>query len=153
VAAPPSGGAPVPTDTAYVTAPGIAPLSVRLVEAALASPGGWAASPAAADALSSLPGPAFDVAWTDEVGRDGGAGGPARSPPQRPRTPGSAAATAGHKPVLVAFVGGATHAEVAALRWLGSQQGGGGRPARRFLMAASAVCGGEDLVRGFCEHP
>jgi len=49
----------------------------------------------------------------------------------------------------VAFVGGVTRAEVGALRWLGEKGRATGGP--RFLVAASAVGSGEDLIRGFCD--
>jgi len=147
---PPPPSPLAPSDVAYVCAGGIAPLSIRLVEAALA-PGGWGGSPGAAEALRALPGPAFEVGWgVDGAGRPtearlSGGGAP---PPPGPPTPGRPTPT--RKTVLVVFVGGATRAEVSALRWLGERGAGRGGP--RFLVAASAVGGGEELVRGFCEN-
>jgi len=137
-----------PTDAAYVCAGGVAPLSVRLVEAAVAAPGGWAASPGAAEALRALPGPAFEVAWgVDGSGRPTETRRTGASPsPAPPPTPGR---TDRRKNVLVAFVGGATRAEVGALRWLSEKGAASGGP--RFLVAATSVGSGEDLIRAFCE--
>jgi hypothetical protein len=47
--------------------------------------------------------------------------------------------------VLVAFIGGATSAEVAALRWLAARP----RATTRYLVATSAMLTGDDVVRAF----
>eukprot|EP00887_Chlorella_sp_A99_P004182 scaffold23.g4182.t1 len=142
---------------------GYAPLSVRLVQQALA-PGGWAA-PDVAAAVAALPGQQFELLQTtdgaglpverrDASGSHGrGAGG---APPPRAGAGGEAAAAAAAAPataaaagqprprtVLVVFIGGVTHAEVSALRFLSRK----GLVHADFVVAATSLCTGASLLR------
>lgn len=130
------------SDMAYVSS-GYAPLSARLVEAAEAAGGSWAGVPKAV--LDVVPGPAlrFAQAPTPEplaaaVKRA------ARAPPPPPRRrPDEAGADAQDRPVLmVYFVGGVSHLELAALRHLSDS----GKCAHRIVVATTRVMTGEALV-------
>lgn len=125
------GGDPrSPVDAAYVYA-GYAPATVRLVEAAGGAPGWAGAGPA--DAVRALGGGREVALRTDAAGR------PTEEPLPRGGAP------PGPRIVLVAFIGGATSAEVAALRWLAARP----RATTRYLVATSAMLTGDDVVRAF----
>jgi hypothetical protein len=145
---------------------GYAPLSIRLVEAAI-SGGGWTSI---SDALASLPGSHFD---TDQVveptgqiadrphkptGTGSGSaatagGGGADAADAATAAAGSSggaggdAAGEGRETVLVVFLGGATFTELSALRFI--QQ----RPDSkvRFLMLVTRVVNGRTLLDGFVD--
>jgi hypothetical protein len=136
-----------PADAHFAFA-GYAPLSVRLVQQALA-PGGW---PAAATALAALPGPAVEC----EQAADGEGAPVARPDPGGGAPPLSAAGGAGggsggaggggappeRRTVMVLFIGGVTHAEVAALRFLSRS----GLVNADFVIATTAVVTGATLL-------
>ena len=129
------GGDPAsPTDAAYVYA-GYAPATVRFVEAAAAT-GGWAAG-GVADAARAVGGAREAALRVDGRGR----------PVEEPVTAAAVSATTTTSPrtVLVAFIGGATSAEVAALRWLSARPGA----RARYLVASSCLVTGDDVVASF----
>ncbi|KAK9915301.1 hypothetical protein WJX75_007269 [Coccomyxa subellipsoidea] len=97
-----------PTDIAYVFS-GYAPLSVRLVEAAVKGPG-WGVGE---EVLRLLPGPSFEVEQTSDD-----KGLPIEKPAQDRKLTG---VSKKRRVVVVVFMGGITFAEIAALRFLGSQ--------------------------------
>jgi len=104
---------------------GYAPLSVRLTQMTKSLPRGWRSCP---DALSLLHGPAQQVPQTAEVS-GGEAGQPAL--------------------VLVVFVGGVTHGEVAALRRLAELEEG----RRRFLVVTTEFTNAKKLFDSLqCEQ-
>ena len=91
----------------YYTTNGYAPLSARLCQMA-ACERGWEA-PNVAEALRLLPGPTASVKQGGGEGGARGGGGAARAERE---------AAGGRRVVLVCFVGGVTHLEVSALRFL-----------------------------------
>uniref|UniRef100_A0A7S1Q1K1 Sec1-like protein n=1 Tax=Alexandrium catenella TaxID=2925 RepID=A0A7S1Q1K1_ALECA len=107
---------------------GYAPLSVRLVQMTRSLPRGWRSCP---DALGLLYGPAQQVPQTpDSTVADG-------------------RAVAGPALVLVVFVGGVTHGEVAALRRLAELEEG----RRRFLIVTTEFVSTKKLVESLeCEQ-
>ncbi|PSC67512.1 vacuolar -sorting-associated 33-like protein [Micractinium conductrix] len=117
---------------------GYAPLSVRLVQQAL-SPQGWAGIESL---LQQLPGQQLEVVQgSDEQGR----------PTERRQGSGRAAAEAAEaaasgrrRKVMVVFIGGATYAEVSALRFLSQK----GICNCDFLVATTAMCTGSSLLAG-----
>ena len=129
------GGDPAsPTDAAYAYA-GYAPATVRFVEAAAAT-GGWSAG-GVANAARAVGGAREAALRVDGRGR----------PVEEPVTGGMAATTTTTSPrtVLVALIGGATSAEVAALRWLSARPGA----RARYLVASSCLVTGDDVVASF----
>jgi len=99
------------SDVSYAYS-GYAPLSVRLVQMTQSLPKGWRSCP---DALGLLYGPAQQVPQVPEAGT-----GDVRDP-------------SGLSVVLVVFLGGVTHGEVAALRRLSELEEG----RRRFLIVTT----------------
>jgi hypothetical protein len=104
-----------PSDIHFVTS-GYAPLSIRLVQAAVTT--GWSREPAA-EALRHLPGPTIQFTQV----RRGGAGGGADGGAGGDDGAGGAGAAggdagSGRKVVLVCFVGGVTYIEISSLRFL-----------------------------------
>uniref|UniRef100_A0A1D2A473 Vacuolar protein sorting-associated protein 33-like protein n=1 Tax=Auxenochlorella protothecoides TaxID=3075 RepID=A0A1D2A473_AUXPR len=132
------------TPDIHFTYAGYAPLSVRVVQAAL-SGSGWGGVEAA---LGALPGPTAELA--QGVGPEGQ---PTTRTDRGPLLGGGGAAPAGvdlgtgaRRPlVLVVYVGGVTAAEVAALRWLAAQR----RVPCDFLVATTGVVSGRSLVQEF----
>ncbi|BDA43254.1 Vacuolar protein sorting-associated protein 33A [Coccomyxa sp. Obi] len=97
-----------PTDIAYVFS-GYAPLSVRMVEAAVKGPG-WGVGE---EVLRLLPGPSFEVEQTtDDKGL------PIEKPVQDRKLTG---VSRKRRVIVVVFIGGVTFAEIAALRFVGSR--------------------------------
>eukprot|EP00873_Tetraselmis_striata_P024411 jgi/Tetstr1/444675/TSEL_032523.t1 len=120
-----------PQDLAY-TFSGYAPLSCRLVEAAVS--GGWGTC---REGLALLPGDTVD--YTQTVGDHGV---PAvREMNGQPLLGGTAAGQ--QRTVLVVFIGGVTFAEVAALRFLGRQRN------VRFVVLTTKVITGDSLLQSF----
>jgi len=110
-----------PTDISYVYS-GYAPLSCRLVDAAL-RPGGLEQD----EAARLIPGPQFTFEQRARgVGQGGGGGG-----------------DGGRRTVLVCFIGGVTFAEISALRFMGSQ---GGLDVN-FVVMATKLINGTTLVK------
>eukprot|EP00667_Euglena_gracilis_P006305 EG_transcript_6353 len=110
-----------PSDIAYVYS-GYAPMSVRLVEAAL-KPGGWRAIEAV---LSALPGPLVEDVQSDLVD-----------------------VSPGTKVVMLLFIGGITFAEIAAIRFLNEQlRGNSTENAGRlhFLICTTHIVNGSTLL-------
>ncbi|XP_044443153.1 vacuolar protein-sorting-associated protein 33 homolog isoform X2 [Triticum aestivum] len=119
-----------PDDMSYVFA-GYAPLSIRLVEHAMRS--GWQSIE---EVLKLLPGPRLDlkrgvstISGSSELLPDG-----AQQNTDR---------VGRRSVVLVVFVGGVTFAEIAALRFLGAQEGMG----YDFVVATTKVITGNTLLR------
>lgn len=145
----PEPGAEPPPDISYVYA-GYAPLSARLVQAAVGQ-GGWAAQRAA---LEALPGPSLEVVQgTSAEGRpthstDRSADGVKLDHTQAEDAHAQAdppAATPRRPVVLVVFVGGVTSAEVAALRLLSQHN----LVPCDFVVATTAMVTGRSLMLEF----
>ncbi|KAI8464581.1 MAG: Sec1-like protein [Monoraphidium minutum] len=150
-----------PTDVSHLYK-GYAPISIRLVEAAVGA--GWAPL---AEALAALPGPTFDAAQaveasgqiTDRPFKAGGGGGGGGAAGDAGGGDGGDAAAGGgagdggggggggRETVLVVFLGGATFSELSALRFLEA------RPSSnvRFLALAPKVVNGRSLLEGFVD--
>jgi len=102
-----------PSDVHFVYA-GYAPLSVRIVQQALGA--GWSA---AGPAMAALGGRQFEVLQTtDDQGMPIEKPDVSRSSKKDILNGGSGDASKPRRTVMVFFIGGATHAEVAALRFL-----------------------------------
>eukprot|EP00299_Pterocystis_sp_00344_P011353 c5279_g1_i1.p1 GENE.c5279_g1_i1~~c5279_g1_i1.p1 ORF type:complete len:451 (+),score=116.67 c5279_g1_i1:619-1971(+) len=110
-----------PNDIAYVFS-GYAPLSVRLVQHAV-KPGGWKAID---ESLRSLPGPT--VEYTQK------ATDPFTNTELEPSKRGV---------TLVFFIGGCTHAEMSAIRFLSQEEGAGQRD---FIIATTHLINGDSLM-------
>ncbi|KAF8069504.1 VPS33 [Scenedesmus sp. PABB004] len=128
-----------PTDVSQLYK-GYAPVSVRLVQAALS--GGWAP---VGEALSLLPGGQFDALQVLE---------PSGLVTDRPCKASAAAAGAGGaggepETVLVVMLGGITFTEISALRFLASQP----EVNARFLVLTTRVVSGRSLVESFIDAP
>ena len=190
-----------PRDASYVHA-GFCPISARLATSAAAaasfsslsssssrsaasssasssSSRSWAHLPGMTESLKALPQPCFEV----ELGTAAD-GSPSETPllpstlnNSRAFAPASSPPPNSPRRILVCFVGGCTHAEVSALRWLsssaagracvaalassGSGGGSGGAksaaetsssaslPEFQFVVATSAMLTGDDLIRSF----
>ncbi len=143
----------------HFTYAGYAPLSVRLVQQAL-SPGGWAGGGGGADsaaveaAMAALPGPQFELLQTvddkglpiekrerSSINSSSGAHGAGSNsnasslntgavPPKKKRT------------VMVAFIGGVTLAEIAALRFLSRKE----MVDCEFVIATTKIVNGSSLL-------
>ena len=125
-----------PDDIAYCYShSGYAPLSVRLVQAALRGP--WRAIE---DVLRALPGPHFEVTQAvDEHGT-------ATEAPADPGALDAAAARGGRPPVvLVLLMGGVTFAELSALRFTAAHPPEGAPP-RTLIMASTKMLTGDRLI-------
>lgn len=124
-----------PSDVAHLYR-GYAPLSIRLVETAMA--GGWGSS-TTAEALTLLPGPHFDLQQTVDA-----SGQPVDKPY---KAPASGAAPSGGETVLVVFLGGCTYTELSALRWLGRRSD----PPTNFVALTTKVVNGTSLLQAFLD--
>jgi vacuolar protein sorting-associated protein 33A len=133
-----------PTDLHFVTS-GYAPLSVRLVQAAMngMERGGWDAG-AVADALKQLPGPSVHLVQHLVAqggaggGEDGAMGGSGGDGTELDDLSGSSSE---RKVVLVVFIGGVTHIELTCLRFLSE------RFAVDYLVLTTAVMNGSAIIK------
>ncbi|KAF7102215.1 hypothetical protein CFC21_103392 [Triticum aestivum] len=119
-----------PDDISYVFA-GYAPLSVRLVQHGVKS--GWRSIE---EVLKLLPGPHLDL--RRDLSTISGSSELLPAGAQQ-----NADRVGRHSVVLVVFVGGVTFAEIAALRFLGAQEGMG----YDFVVATTKVITGNTLLR------
>ncbi|KAK9830347.1 hypothetical protein WJX72_011177 [[Myrmecia] bisecta] len=125
-----------PTDVAY-TFSGYAPISIRLVEAAVKA-GGWGALE---EVFKLLPGPHFDVVQTtDENGM------PVERSTRNKPVPGLDSKK--RLVVLVMFIGGVTFAEIAALRFLSTQP----NVNCDFVVATTKLINGSTLLESFVDE-
>ena len=143
-----------PDDIAYVTS-GYAPLSCRLVEAAM-RPGGWSS-----EAVKLVPGPIAEVQQTlrpapaGKAGASGtaaGAGGGAdgavsASGAAGQLYPETAVGANGRKVMVVYFVGGVTYMEISAIRHIASQ------PSCPYdiIIATTKMINGSSLMSGLVD--
>ena len=137
-----------PTDIHFVTS-GYAPLSIRLVQAAVAGGGSaWDAGPVC-DAMRLLPGPALHVIQSSSsVSGAAGVGGDGEGGEDAAAAAAAAAASSssgGGGPdkrttVLVVFIGGVTQVEIAALRFLSE------RTPVDYIVAATSLIAGPRLL-------
>ena len=153
-----------PNDIAYAYShSGYAPLSVRLILAAVES-GGWRA---AEEALRRLPGPHFEYAQGRAADRADAAdpGAPVVEPVRRDgfdaklrgarraeatkgeRASGSAASSARRPTVLAFFVGGVTRAEISCLRFASRKM----RVGCDFVVGATSVVNGNGLIESLMD--
>lgn len=155
-----------PTDISHLYK-GYAPLTIRMVEAAIAPGNAWAAL---SEPLAALPGSHFDVEQVVDANgiisdrphkpaAAAAAAAGAAAPPSGGVADGDAGAAAdassaaalavggGKETVLVVFLGGATFSEISALRFLQ------GRPGCnvRFLALATRLVNGGTLLDGFVD--
>jgi len=112
-----------PKDIAYVYS-GYAPLSIRLIEAA-SNAGSWRAID---DVLRMLPGPSFEEFQLVPQGVDNSA-----------RTSSNV--------TLVFFLGGVTHAEISALRFLSKKSEG----TRDYVVATTKMINGNTFLSSIVE--
>eukprot|EP00884_Botryococcus_braunii_P006843 jgi/Botrbrau1/1615/Bobra.0185s0030.1 len=124
-----------PTDMAYVFS-GYAPLSTRLVEAAVKGPG-WAQLPE--DALKNLSGPSFDI----EQGFEEEAGSSRRTTTSSGRVPPKR-----RRNIMVMFIGGVTFAEIAAIRFLSRQPDINAD----FIIATTKLINGNSLIESLIDE-
>jgi hypothetical protein len=145
------------SDISYVTS-GYAPLSVRLVQLAL-EPGGWASK---LDSLKLLPG--ATICDVRQPGVNTPSNSRARTGPPSPSDPAveshagngeastttAAAATSenGRKVMVVFFVGGVTHLEIAALRFLQRQES----CAYSIIIATTKIINGNSMLKSLMHH-
>ncbi|XP_078360973.1 vacuolar protein sorting-associated protein 33A-like isoform X2 [Oculina patagonica] len=121
-----------PNDIAYVFS-GYAPLTVRLAQF-LARPQGWRGLE---EVLRLLPGPAVEEIQ--------------RLPPglqKRPSTGGESSVDGPPKVTLVYFIGGCTHAEISALRFLAQQE----NSPTDYLVATTKIINGKSLIESIMEE-
>eukprot|EP00883_Tetradesmus_obliquus_P010841 jgi/Sobl393_1/356/SZX60144.1 len=131
-----------PSDVSHIYK-GYAPLSVRLVEAALG--GGWGP---VSEVLSLLPGGQFDVLQVLEP--SGQVADKAFKPSSSSAADAAVAAAAGEPEiVLLVMLGGITFSEISALRFLSS------RPENnvRFLVLTTKIINGRTLLESFIDPP
>lgn len=121
-----------PNDIAYVFS-GYAPLTVRLAQF-LARPQGWRGLE---EVLRLLPGPAVEEVQ--------------RLPPglqKRSLTSVDGSMDGPPKVTLVYFIGGCTHAEISALRFLAQQE----NSATEYLVATTKIINGTSLIESIMEE-
>ncbi|WIA30196.1 hypothetical protein OEZ86_000288 [Tetradesmus obliquus] len=132
----------IPSDVSHIYK-GYAPLSVRLVEAALG--GGWGP---VSEVLSLLPGGQFDALQVLEP--SGQVVDKAFKPSSSSAADAAVAAAAGEPEiVLLVMLGGITFSEISALRFLSS------RPENnvRFLVLTTKIINGRTLLESFIDPP
>eukprot|EP01104_Vermistella_antarctica_P001525 TRINITY_DN1158_c0_g1_i1.p1 TRINITY_DN1158_c0_g1~~TRINITY_DN1158_c0_g1_i1.p1 ORF type:complete len:617 (-),score=161.35 TRINITY_DN1158_c0_g1_i1:116-1966(-) len=135
-----------PTDIAYVYS-GYAPLSVRLVQAAIYP--GWRAID---DVMRLIPGPTFEEAQVLPKSVTAAAMSTARMNEQNQQQ--QQQQQQQKRVVLVFFIGGVTYAEIAALRFLASQEEG--KTARRnveFIIATTKLINGDSFLTSLIDLP
>eukprot|EP00744_Colponema_vietnamica_P021985 GILI01031525.1.p1 GENE.GILI01031525.1~~GILI01031525.1.p1 ORF type:complete len:440 (-),score=103.59 GILI01031525.1:114-1328(-) len=117
-----------PSDISYVFS-GYAPLSVRMIEAAL-KPNGWREKE---EALRLVPGPAIEFTQDKNA--------------TLPLPTAGDTGESRKQVVVVCFVGGVTHAELSAIRHLAKQEEG----RREYIVVATKIINGSSLLRTMME--
>ena len=126
-----------PNNIAYVTA-GYAPLNCRIVESMIRT--GWQQT---ANALRAIPGPAVDTKQSRKVTNAPGGQSNQHLVGATPRNK--------RKVILVCFVGGVTHMEIAALRLLKKE---GILPQSvEIIIATTKIVNGKSFITGMIDNP